>query len=72
MDEKGIEFMDLIISRKLRNKYTLDSDIADASKIESLLSSSYREKVQETGLCPFTLDMVLVSMLKFTRKKEAQ
>lgn len=72
MDEKGIEFMDFIISRKLRNKYTLDSDIADASKIESLLSSSYREKVQETGLCPFTLDMVLVSMLKFTRKEEAQ
>lgn len=69
MDEKGIAYIDIIRQQGLYGRYILDSEIADAHKIESYFTFFYRDAIRECGIYELALEMVLSFMLRKPNKE---
>ena len=63
-DEKDNSFLDILSEHGLRGRYTLDAGAEDYHKVENYLSNSYKDAIENAGLCFFSLKLALYLMFR--------
>lgn len=66
-DENDSSFLDILSKLGLRGRYNLDAGSASYHEVDRYLSSSYKEEIEQAGLCYFSFKLALYLMFRNTQ-----
>lgn len=66
-DENDSSFLDILSKLALRGRYVLDAGNASYHVVDRYLSSSYKEEIEQAGLCYLSFKLALYLMFRNTQ-----